>query len=255
MGASVARTAVVVHAYHTELLPEAEVVLDALDIPFEVVFTTPHPGLDAFLGAWRRPGIEASVSVHENRGRDVLPFVTLLRSGALDDVDVILKLHLKKSGYSEAGSAWRRSLYDLLCGDRATARESLALLARDGVGMVGPHPYFLTHERFWGSNRDKVAALLRGMGMPVTRDGPPLGFFAGSMFWCRPEALAPLRTLPGDLLRCEEEEGQRDGTLAHALERVMALVVRHAGFTVTSLPLGGGDVFAQDGSANRVPVL
>lgn len=249
------RTAVVVHAYHTYLLPELEEYLGALTLPLDVVFTTPHTDLNASLDGWRRRGIPVDVSVHENRGKDMVPFVSLLRSGALDPYDVILKLHLKRSGYSDAGTRWRRSLYDLLCGDDTTARRSLDLLHRDGVGMVGPHPYFLTHPDFWGSNRARVEELVRGMGIRVPDTGPPLGFFAGSMFWCRRDALAPLRSLPDHLLRCEDEAGQRDGTLAHALERVMGLAARHAGFTVTSLPLQGGDIFDEDCSANRVPVL
>src|SRR5690606_6774052 len=57
-------------------------------------------------------------------------------------------------------------------------------------------------------------------------------FVAGSMFWCRLEALRPL--LDGHLedWEFESEAGQLDGTFAHAIERVISLCVRDAGYAV-----------------------
>ena len=57
-------------------------------------------------------------------------------------------------------------------------------------------------------------------------------FVAGSMFWLRLDALRPLLDAHLDPGEFEPEAGQVDGTLAHAIERVVALAVRAAGFGI-----------------------
>ena len=58
-------------------------------------------------------------------------------------------------------------------------------------------------------------------------------FFAGTMFWFKPAAL---QNLP-DIVRVESwerERGQLDGTLAHAIERILVDVVRANRYTIGS---------------------
>jgi hypothetical protein len=50
------------------------------------------------------------------------------------------------------------------------------------------------------------------------------------MFWCRPQALKPLLDLELDLDEFERENGQMDGTLAHAIERLFLFTVEKAGY-------------------------
>ena len=63
------------------------------------------------------------------------------------------------------------------------------------------------------------------MGMPGSR----LDFFAGTMFWVRRGALEPLRRLDLPLAAFPEEAGQQDGTLQHALERVLGMICTKIG--------------------------
>lgn len=57
-------------------------------------------------------------------------------------------------------------------------------------------------------------------------------FVAGSMFWVRLEALRTLLDAPLQPRDFEPESGQIDGTLAHAIERIVAASVAQAGWRV-----------------------
>ena len=63
-------------------------------------------------------------------------------------------------------------------------------------------------------------------------------FVAGSMFYARTHAIEPLIKLQIPSTMFEEESGQHDGTMAHAIERVFTLSAYHVGMIVadTSFP-------------------
>lgn len=196
-----------------------------------------------------------TVVISENRGRDVGPFVSLLRTGLLDPYSAVLKLHLKKSLYSAAGDTWRQSLFHELCGDAQTVNRCIRLLSQGEAGIIGPHQYFLTHERFWGANRTQARELLQAAGILKKEQAATLSFFAGSMFWFSPQALRALGRIPESCLAFPPESGLQDGTLAHALERVFTALAHGSGFRVTSLALDGIDIHSVDCSRHTVPVL
>lgn len=248
--------AVVVHAYYVDPLPELRRHLLHFTEPFDLFVTTPHESdvpyiLDQLQGC----AASMTIVICENRGRDIGPFVSLLRTGCLDSYKGVLKLHLKKSFYSKEGNAWRQSLLRELCGDAAAIKRCAQLLRRGDVGLIGPQQYFLTDERFWGANLAQTHALLVTAGALSEKQQPPLAFFAGSMFWFSPVALSPLCEIPDSKLSFPPETGLQDGTLAHALERAFAPLVRARGFRVTSPPLDGIDIHTVDSSRNTVPVL
>jgi len=101
--------------------------------------------------------------------------------------------------------------------------------------MIGPQPLLIgpDHPIHRGGNQRIVKALATRASLPITALDRP--FFAGTMFWFRPSALTRLRALN---LKEEDfplEMGQTDGTLAHALERLIAPLMEASGFRVDSI--------------------
>ncbi|TIX13430.1 MAG: hypothetical protein E5V41_21365, partial [Mesorhizobium sp.] len=92
--------------------------------------------------------------------------------------------------------------------------------------MIGSRRFRLPNEwkrekAAWGENRAMVRNMLLTMGMSADSR---LDFFAGTMFWVRRGALEPLKQLGLSLASFPDEASQQDGTLQHALERVLGLI-------------------------------
>lgn len=251
-----AKVAVVVHLYYVDLLEEILSYLDNIPVPIDLFITTCFEAdIVQIINKLNYREQSVTIMLGENRGRDVGPFTALYRSGMLDNYEAVLKLHSKKSRYSDQGSFWRKQLYEPLCGNSLTVLRTLKLLRCQGVGIVGPEDYFLSHDNFWGANRATLAEILISAGIKIPDAGPELGFFAGTMFWFAPNALISLKRMPDTVMAFEPESGKQDGTLAHAWERAFCLLARATGYKITAMSLSGKDIFNQDNQAKRVPVL
>lgn len=222
---STSRLALVAHIYYPDLLPEILAAHDAMPSGTPLLVTTLAEHRDA-LGAALAGRGATSIHVFENRGRDIAPFIELLRQGAFDKYDAVLKLHTKKSPHLSYGGLLRRAMFKALAGTPATVDAIAAMMRDPDVGLVGWRSVFLTSSYHWHGNRERVIRLLA----PLTAGKPvPPAFFGGSMFWFRPQALRWLSSVP-DAMDFEAEAGQIDGTLAHAIERSFAIVAAHSGF-------------------------
>jgi O-antigen biosynthesis protein len=106
--------------------------------------------------------------------------------------------------------------------------------AHPRLAAIGPAGMVLRSTYYWGvrdnalSNRRHVRSLAARLGMHV--EDEDFYFVAGSMFWVRPEALAGLLALALSDDDFEREAGQVDGTMAHAMERFLGLLIRSNGF-------------------------
>jgi hypothetical protein len=228
--------AIVAHVYYEDTWPDIAGVLMRLTLPFDLIVTT-APGRERLVEAVKRDFPDADVRVVENRGRDIRPFLDLLESGRLDRYRYVCKIHGKKSDdagrIAFMGALWRRrSFFEILGGPGIAETIVRAFDADAGIGMIGPRAFRLPNasiplEPAWGETRPKVLELARKMG--VEPEAFHLDFFAGTMFWVRPEALKPLRALKL-APTFPEEQGLVDGGLEHATERLFATAVVAAGY-------------------------
>lgn len=223
------RPCVVIHAWYTEVLDEILAALEATGLPWRIVVTTAHERAAAVRERLDALGAQAELHVFENCGRDILPFLHVANRLLDDGVEVVLKLHTKRSVHRHDGEHWRRELLDGLVSPVRAHAVAAAFAADPSLGLVAADGHVQPLGFYWGANRDTVDYLAARLGLAepeVERDR----FIAGSMFWARLEALRPLLDAHLGPWEFEAEAGQLDGTFAHAIERIFSLAARHAGF-------------------------
>lgn len=232
-----ARVAVCLHLFYPELWQDLRAQLDSIPEAWDLYVSIPAFAATPLWQDIARDHPAVRFMPVANRGRDVAPFLAWVRSGVLDGYDAVCKLHGKRSLHMEGGDAWRVALVSALLGSTANVAAILARLRGDpGLAMLGPtHAWRrLSEAAGWAKNRVRVGRLAQRLGLaPVADDA---SFFAGTMFWFKPAALRLLRDSDLTILDFPIEMGQTEGTLAHALERLMPSVVHAVGGRVQAWP-------------------
>lgn len=231
-----ARIVVAIHAYYVDVFEDLLPQLVRAIPSFDLLVSTDEPAKQQALeAAADRAGLagRCRVVLAENRGRNFGPLVTVFAPDILR-YDLVLHVHTKKSLFSGAEQTrWRDEIYRSLFANAACAAIALALLEEDRqIGLFFPetsaHIVYWAHT--WLSNIGTGHGLLARLGLPYDGFDAYLDYPVGGMFWARVDALRPLLTAGLTLADFPEEHGQTDGTLAHAIERVIPLVCRAQGY-------------------------
>lgn len=215
--------AVALHAYYLDAAAEILARLARCDVPLMLYMTTPPAQMKAAHRLAAATGLPFKIVACQNRGRDIAPFLHLLPMIDADGHQVVLKLHTKRSMHRPDGAAWAGSLIEALTTPERLERGLKVLTDDPDIGFLGPAGHVLELRRFMGPNRACVHDLVRRLGLSVQHSEQQGYFIAGSMYLARVSALRPLMALNLQQGAFEDECGQLDGTLAHAIERVTAI--------------------------------
>ena len=162
------------------------------------------------------------VRICANRGRNLGPLLLDLWP-ELKRYGLLLHLHGKRSVESNLGHDWLQELLETLLPSAAEVEALRQHWAGDPyLGLVMPEPPALIRPYLnWGNNFEMARLLARQLdSRPLDRQSV-LVFPAGMMFWCRPEALAPLAALAHQLDDLPPEPLPVDGSSLHAMERLV----------------------------------
>ncbi|MGN6478604.1 glycoside hydrolase family 99-like domain-containing protein [Luteibacter sp.] len=239
------RPCAVIHVWYPDLLGELVEAISATGLSFRIILTVPSEREEAVRREVHRLNLDAELVVAPNRGRDILPFLRIAGRLLDEGEDVVLKLHTKRSTHRDNGTAWRAELLDRLVAKRRAPAIYEAFATNPDLGLVAPEGHVRLIGAHQGANTSSVEYLCSLTGIPQP-DISADTFIAGSMFWCRLAALAPLVNAPLSNADFAAEDGQVDGTLAHAIERVIALVARAAGFRETTAAEVSGEPLPPD---------
>ena len=221
------------HFYYVDLLDDFLVRLNGNSSLIDLVITVPDENAaQRATAAIARNPIKGSaqVKVVENCGRDIGPFLTGLDDQFLAPYEIIGHIHGKKSPHVESitGDQWRSFLWEHTIGGITQAADICLAALQDNpdLGLVFPEDANL---HGWDANLAIATSLVRKMGreapLPTAFEWP-----IGTMFWARRAALAPLFNLNLSWNDYPKEPLAGDGTLLHALERVIPFAVELAGF-------------------------
>ena len=179
------------------------------------------------------------VKKSKNSGRDFGPMFVLFGE-ELKKYDYLLHFHTKKSlriGSEQAD--WRKYLLDRLLGSKELVMQYFDLMDNHNVGLAYPSTYFgvplIAYS--WLSNRGYAETYFKKCGFEI--EDRYLNFSAGSMFWCKVDAIRQLFDLNLTWEDFGEEVGKDEGTLAHAMERVFGVASQHNGYNFATLGKDG----------------
>lgn len=223
-------TALILHLYYPDLWDEMRSYISNLGNNFDLYVTIPSQ-VDMSDHEIQTHFPDARIFRCENRGRDIAPFLEVFYAISNLNYKYICKIHTKKSPHITGGDEWRHDVLNKLLGSQETIRQiKEAFDNHPDWGMIAPEAHVMPHSYYWNINAEKVLLLATATGIPTA--DVAFSFVAGSMFWFKPEAFELLLKANRRTKDFDREEGQRDGTLAHAYERFFGMMVNHAGYHI-----------------------
>ncbi|MBA8836027.1 hypothetical protein LZK77_04285 [Rhizobium leguminosarum] len=238
------------HVYYPDTWEEMADDLDeVIRQPFDLVITRPAGSRPVARPqtSYLRFATELEV---ENRGRDILPFLTALKQQIAPPFDIGLKIHTKRSPHHRDGDGWRQFLVGSLLNTEGSGRllGHKLLESEPYIGLIAARAHLLPLDGRTSINEkvmmktlrriehfraaQKGGGALEGSIHPSALKGSR--FPAGSMFWFRRAALRKAVEIDfTDLF--VREGGQLDGTAAHAFEHLFALIAEREGLIAASM--------------------
>jgi lipopolysaccharide biosynthesis protein/GT2 family glycosyltransferase len=225
------RIAVVLHLYYADLWPEISEALLNIVEPFDLFVTVVAGVSEDVVPNIRAAFPNANILTVDNHGRDILPFLQLVRSGMLFRYELICKLHSKRSAWVADGDEWRQHLIEGVLGSPETVEQILRAFDLDpDLGMVVADRQIFGGREVWVSNEARLLQLFRKIGLKPSSFEK--GFAGGSIFWIRPFLLRSINALGLGFDDFEPEPIEIDGTTAHAVERLFSLICHDAGMRI-----------------------
>lgn len=227
------RTAAIIHCYYPEVLPILLEYLKNLPSATHIYISTDTEEKRAAIQQKMAPldFAKTEIRICPNKGWDIAPFLAGF-ADIIPNYDLICKVHVKASTHmsKEKSAYWRMMLYGSLLDNKQHVKKIIRLFEdRPELGMIASPslPYCRVDI---GMNKKQLIPLLRKMGIEITSN-EAIDFPVGSMFWARSAALQPLLDLQLGFEDFEDTNPQqRDGTLAHAIERSFLFSCCKAGY-------------------------
>jgi len=227
-----ARVALQIHAYYAEFLPELLIRLGLNRFRPDLLISVPDAEVEAVARELTRDyPRRVEIRIVPNRGRDFLPLLTTFAPDLLREYDIVGHVHTKKTADLHDRvmiDRWRALLVENMLGSKSAMVDLILGRMYDDprIGLVFPDdPNFVG----WGENLPFAQALCARLGLDPALP-QHFSFPVGTMFWARVEALRPLFDLQLQAADYPAEPLPYDGSILHAMERLLPFVAEHQGY-------------------------
>lgn len=219
------KVAVCLYLYHTDLWPEFKELLLPLSkyIKLYIGLCKDSPILDDF------DDFNHRISIHENYGADVAPFLHQLKE---IKEPVFIKIHSKKSAWGfKYHINWRQMiLHDLISSKNLLKSNLASLLSKEKNAVLCNQKLLMNNREFHNSDKIQTICNIIDLDYEKVRNSE---FMAGNMFMGR-TSLFQKYIVPHieDLDRLlYNERGKIDdkfaGTYSHSMERIFGYIVKY----------------------------
>jgi lipopolysaccharide biosynthesis protein len=183
------KIAVIVHLFYPDLWAGIAGFLHNIPIEFDLFVSLPRKDANSLRALVLHDRPQAQILEVPNSGRDVGAFFAVLPQVLSGKYAVLCKLHSKKG--LEYPEAWRDLLLCGLLSNKILVTRILHAFAGDPeLALVGARQVYLSGATQITQNRDKLEEITQllcpGRSLPDN-----WGFFAGTMFWARPDFFRP----------------------------------------------------------------
>jgi lipopolysaccharide biosynthesis protein len=231
-----------VHLYYMELIDEIIKHLNYIPFPFHCYISTDTDEkvkiIENIFNKKCKNANKVYVERFENRGRDVAPFVEQMKK-YINKYEFILHIHSKKSlkNLDKHGNNWRKYLYKHLLGSTDNIyRIFNDFMSDKNLGLVFSvyppiKPFMLwAGGTYSQQGTENVINFLKRLGIEMNFGEKPY-FPAGNMFWARTKSIEKVFNSNINKNDFPDENGQKDLTIAHAIERSWVYIVQNQGYS------------------------
>lgn len=226
--------AIHLHLFHQEQDSLWATYLDNIKCPFDLFISISEANASAkehirkyFQSALEQVG-DVYVQCVPNRGRDLAPLLITF-SETLKNYPLIGHFHTKASPHNPALESWRNNIVELLLGlpdtGQSVPAQILELLQRDASFVYPEAPRAILEDQLgWGSNWQLAQDFCTRYKLCDLSPFHCVEFPRGRMFWARTDSILPLLNLSLDFNDFSAEPIPADGTLVHAIERLLLII-------------------------------
>ncbi|MDE7312828.1 MAG: glycosyltransferase [Eubacterium sp.] len=235
-----AKAVVVACMFYEELLEDSLRYLNTVPDYVDICICTSNPVVAEKIQVFCRQRRNAFVVKKENRGRDISSLLVACKD-ILSNYEYICFIHDKKSVHALARQRWEidlwiRNLWSSMLDSEQYIENVLGVFSENSnIGLlVPPEPTGDVmrnwYHNTWGPNFNNTVELSERLGLTcnISRTKPP--FTIGTVFWCRYDAMKKLFQYDWRYDDFPEEPMASDGTISHAIERILGYVAQDAGY-------------------------
>ncbi|WP_139904173.1 rhamnan synthesis F family protein [Clostridium thermarum] len=232
------RIAVVMHMHYFDTFDKYKQYIDNIPKEIHIYFTTSNNEIRKKIELFLEHRKNCMIIEKNNRGRDISSFLVACRKEILK-YEYVCFLHDKREkdpSMKKDIDRWIYSQWENMLGTSTYIYNVLSYFDKNSqIGLllppipIGEHLSFL-YRNNWYNNYDNTIKLAKRLDLHcnVNKEISPMAL--GTVYWARVDALKKLLEYEWKYEDFDAEPLADDGTISHAIERILEYVAKDAGY-------------------------